>query len=418
MSEPQPPHTTWHAPPHGPPPDDGAAAGPFTRVAGGFQHVLGRRWIKIVLAIVIVLAAAATVADRVELGYYVISPGIAQPVGPLVKVPGDRSHRSTGKVLLTDVFVTRVSALSYVFDELRPNSTVVPAVTVLGPATPPAQLSAQGYLEMAQSQSAAKAAALSRLGYKVGEHDVGTIVFSVVPGSPAASVLSVGQIVTAVDGRPTPDACAFTQALARHRAGQRVTLSIEHSKVNAHAELVPGRTVPTTVTLARWPRGVRRASSTPACPLHSSARQGFLGVEAETQANYTFPLRVSLRTTSIGGPSAGLAMTLGIVDALDGGRLTGGRTIAATGTITPTGGVGEVGGVPQKTVAVENAGASVFFVPEAQVRTARSKATPSLRIFGVRSLTQVLSILRRLGGTVPPQRSLHPAAHAGASSGS
>ena len=94
-------------------------------------------------------------------------------------------------------------------------------------------------------------------------------------------------------------------------------------------------------------------------------------------------------------------MTLGIIDTLGGGHLTGGRTVAATGTITPAGNVGEVGGVPQKTVAVEAAGATVFFVPAAQVATARSKAVPSLRVFGVRTLAQVLAILHRLGGTVP-----------------
>ena len=94
-------------------------------------------------------------------------------------------------------------------------------------------------------------------------------------------------------------------------------------------------------------------------------------------------------------------MTLGIIDTLSGGDLTGGKSVAATGTIAPTGAVGEVGGIPEKTVAVERAGASVLFVPAAQVATAKSKATSSLTVYGVRSLAQVLRDLRRLGGTVP-----------------
>ena len=72
----------------------------------------------------------------------------------------------------------------------------------------------------------------------------------------------------------------------------------------------------------------------------------------------------------IGGPSAGLAFTLGIINTLSGGNLTGGRTVAATGTIHPDGTVGDVGGVAQKTVAVERAGATLFLVAARGVATA------------------------------------------------
>lgn len=388
-----------------------AAPRPISRRAAAVHaagRVLGRRWLLVTLAVVALLAAAAAIAGQVQLGYYVISPGLAQSVVHLVRVPVSRHHRVEGDILLTDVYVTQVTALSYLFDELRPDSQVVPAATVLGPATPASELAAQGYLEMAQSQSAAGAAALSRLGYRVTARELGTLVFSVVPGTPASKVLSVGQTVTAVDGHPSPNACAFAQALALHRAGQSVTLSVEKSKVTSKAAVVSGPVVQRTVRLERWPRGVAHPGATPSCPRAWSPSQGFLGVQAETREAFTFPFPVSVRTTSIGGPSAGLAMTLAILDTLGGGHLTGGRRIAATGTITPTGAVGEVGGVPQKTVAVESAGASVFFVPERQVKTARSKATGSLRVYGVSDLTQVLSDLARLGGTVPPEGAYRP----------
>jgi PDZ domain-containing protein len=101
---------------------------------------------------------------------------------------------------------------------------------------------------------------------------------------------------------------------------------------------------------------------------------------------------------NIGGPSAGLAFTLGLINTLSGGKLTGGRIVAATGTICADGTVGQVGGVPQKTVAVENAHATVFLVPEAEVGQAQSKATSSLHVFGVTSLQQALHDLESLGG--------------------
>lgn len=365
-----------------------------------------RRWV-VAASLAALVAVACAVADHVDLAYYELTPGIAQPVGPLVKVPPARAHRVHGQVLLTDVFITQVTALTYLFDALRGNAQMLPATTVLGPATPPSQLLAQGYLEMEQSQADAKAAALTRLGYDVKAHNSGTVVFAVVPGSPAAQALGVGQIVTSVDGRSTPDTCAFAQALALRRPGQQVDLAVERSGVNSHAVMVPGPIVHEQVRLTRWPKSVPHPTATPACRGAGWHTQGFLGVQAETQVDFHFPFSITLRTTSIGGPSAGLAMTLGILDTLSGSDLTGGHKIAATGTIAATGAVGPVGGIPEKTVAVEQAGATVFFVPATQVATARSKVTPSLEVYGVHSLGQVLSDLRHLGGSIPPSPASH-----------
>src|ERR1019366_8350476 len=103
----------------------------------------------------------------------------------------------------------------------------------------------------------------------------------------------------------------------------------------------------------------------------------------------------------IGGPSAGLSMTLGIIDKLSGGDLTGTRIVAATGPIDAAGNVGDVGGVPQKTIAVERAGATVFFVPPQEYKNALSKDTPQLHVYAVSTLDQALRILKRLGGKIP-----------------
>lgn len=403
MSEPDSHRTTPQGPP--PRPADAPVAPAVPTTGGGATPASprrARRWPRVLLLVVAALVVAAAIADHVELDYYVVTPGVARPVSPLVKVPAARTRRERGRVLLTDVYITRVNALTYVYDKLRGDSQMLPASTVLGPATPPSQLVAQGYLEMQQSQSAAKAAAFTRLGYHVAARDTGVVVFAVVPGSPASRLLRVGQVVTSVDASPTKSACAFSLALAGRRPGQVVHLRVEQSHVTARAEIARGPTVDESVRLGKWPSSVPHPAATPACPGTGWHGQGFLGIEAESQQAFSFPFPVTVETTSIGGPSAGLAMTLGIVDALSGGNLTGGRSIAATGTITPTGSIGAVGGVPEKTVAVERAGATVFFVPASQVATARAEATPSLAVYGVRNLTQVLGALRRLGGTIPP----------------
>jgi PDZ domain-containing protein len=355
-----------------------------------------RRWL-FVAVLVVVVAVLTGVASSIELPYYALSPGQATPVTPRIVVPAGRSHRIHGAVLLTDVLLSPVSLLDYLPDRWSSDTSLVPADEVLGPATPPAQLSAQGYLEMAQSQAAAKAAALSRLGYRVGARDAGVLIFAVQPGSPAAGVVMVGQIVTAVGTTPTPNACALVSALYRRAPGSTITLSVEQSSVTSNATLVPGKVVERTVRLGRPPAG----SAASGCPGVSGPSRGYLGVEIETWQDFSYPIRVEIDTSDIGGPSAGLAMTLGIIDKLGGGDLTGGAVVAATGTIDPSGAVGDVGGVAQKTVAVERAGATAFLVPPEEFKVAKAKADPSLHVYAVSSLDRALAVLKRLGGHVP-----------------
>jgi PDZ domain-containing protein len=351
------------------------------------------------IVVVIVIALIVLVyegAIRVSTGEFVLSPGQAQAVGPLIKVPKGPGHHTKGHILLTDVFVSQVSALELLFDRLNSDDQVLPADELVDPGIPTSELSNQGFLEMAQSQTAAKVAALRRLGYTVPEHNAGAVVDGVVAGSPAASVLRVGQVITAVDGATTPTACAVTAALHGVPKGGSVTLAIQRDRLTMDGRQKQGPTVQRTMHLAALPPGDDGES-----PCTPGRAHGFLGVETATQQDFSFPVAVSINTKDIGGPSAGLAMTLGVLDALSGGQLVGDKTIAATGTIAPNGAVGDVGGVPQKTIAVERAGATVFLVPPQELAAARSKATPSLHVYAVSTLAQALSVLERLGGRLP-----------------
>jgi Lon-like protease len=118
-------------------------------------------------------------------------------------------------------------------------------------------------------------------------------------------------------------------------------------------------------------------------------------------------VHVTLRLADVGGPSAGLLFSLGIVDKLDGdgsgGGLTGGRSIAGTGTISADGKVGPVGGVPLKTRAAKRDGATVFLVPEAECGEAKTLRPKGIRLIPVTTLGSALDSLKALrgGGRVP-----------------
>ncbi|MET7622141.1 S16 family serine protease [Streptomyces sp. NPDC005408] len=118
-------------------------------------------------------------------------------------------------------------------------------------------------------------------------------------------------------------------------------------------------------------------------------------------------VKVTLHLADVGGPSAGLLFSLGIVDKLDGdgagGDLTGGRTVAGTGTISPDGKVGAVGGVSLKTRAAKRDGASVFLVPEGECSDAQAELPKGLQLIPVTTLKGAVESLRALekGGKVP-----------------
>jgi PDZ domain-containing protein len=119
-------------------------------------------------------------------------------------------------------------------------------------------------------------------------------------------------------------------------------------------------------------------------------------------------IKVSLKLADVGGPSAGLLFSLGVVDKLDGdgkgGDLTGGRTVAGTGTIDADGTVGAVGGVALKTQAARRDGATVFLVPRAECSDAKSELPKGLRLIPVTSLkgtVEALVALETGRGKVP-----------------
>lgn len=112
-------------------------------------------------------------------------------------------------------------------------------------------------------------------------------------------------------------------------------------------------------------------------------------------------VKVDLRLAGVGGPSAGLMFTLGIIDLIHGnghgGDLTGGRDIAGTGTITPAGVVGVVGGVQLKEQSARRDGATVFLVPKGECSDAIAVRPAGLRVIPVTSLDSALSVLAALG---------------------
>ncbi|NUS58864.1 MAG: hypothetical protein HOV66_29020 [Streptomycetaceae bacterium] len=114
-------------------------------------------------------------------------------------------------------------------------------------------------------------------------------------------------------------------------------------------------------------------------------------------------VKVKLNAGDIGGPSAGLMFSLGIVDMLGAQNLTGGQVIAGTGTIDDTGKVGPIGGIEMKTKGAKKSLATVFLLPKEECKKAKAAAPGGLRLVPVETLPQAVDALmaRQHGGKVP-----------------
>jgi PDZ domain-containing protein len=191
----------------------------------------------------------------------------------------------------------------------------------------------------------------------------------VVPGTPAARVLESGDVVVAVDGDRIRLSTDFQRIVRSAPAGTEFDLTVERDSRRIQVQMQSTRL--------------------------SGAAEGTVGVGVfitTRDFDVEVPFDITFRERQIGGPSAGLIYALAITDLLDERDLADGRTIAATGTMDIDGSVGAVGGVAPKAVAVEDAEADVFFVPDREVDEV---SIDSLNVQGVSNLEAALRALER-----------------------
>jgi PDZ domain-containing protein len=110
------------------------------------------------------------------------------------------------------------------------------------------------------------------------------------------------------------------------------------------------------------------------------------------------PIDMKIDAGSVGGPSAGLMFTLGLLNRISPTDLTHGYTIAGTGQINLDGTVSAIGGVKQKVIGAQWAHACYFFVPNDQgnYSDARKVVGKSMTLVGVNTLDDALNYLHNL----------------------
>lgn len=326
------------------------------------------------------------------------TPASAQPVAERITFgdlgDGVEQYPPSGDVYFVTVMEPEQSVLSWLIGRDDPAIQFLTAEEKFGVQTPQ-QRRTFALESMRTSEQVAQYVALQRLGFDVvvvpGDVLIEEMV-CLVPNddgsecltwSPSDDVLDPGDRIIEVDGQAIDGVEDLGRILAGKQPGDLVPMKVERSgsgTLDVEVELTASPEEPDRTIVGFYPFDTRRVE---------------------------LPFELDIDTGSIGGPSAGLAFTLTLIDELTPGELTGGGRVAVTGTINLDGSVGPIGGLRQKASAVAQAGVRVFIVPLAQgeddIAAAQLAGGDDLQIITVDTLEQAITALAQLGGDpIPP----------------
>jgi len=320
-----------------------------------------------------VLVAVVIALNLYQLPVVALSPGPAEDVLSRTKVQGSAPvYDSKGKLYLTSVGIDdQVRFFEAILDlanrdvQLRPRSAIYPE----GESTQ--LVNQQNIADMDESKLLASVVALRLAGYRIDP--AGVEVVDVRHGAPADGRLRPGDRLERADGRPVTNIQQLQALIRKHRPGEILALGVKRGDAG----------LPVRV------------------PVALDEGQPRIGVVLR-EVYGKLPIKVSIDTENIGGPSAGMMFALSIYDKLTPGDLTGGRRVAGTGQITEDGSVAPIGGIAEKLVGARRQGATVFLLPRDNCDEASAHPPRGLRLVPVSNVREAIGFLESKSGAAAP----------------
>lgn len=333
-------------------------------------------YLKLIVPFLLIIFA---VLVFIRLPYFVQSPGKAQSMTGLVKVSG--AYRVHGDYRLVYIYLGQANVYQYLWAKFdgNPYTTLVPENQVMIPNESDTAYNLRQKNYMTQAQQSASYVAYKAAGKKPVMVQDGALVLDVMSGMPAGKILKPGDLIIGTDHHKVSSTAALNALIKNKKPGDQVQLVVMRGKKLEHL----------TVTIARFPKNIAG----------NGKKQG-IGVYQSDQMQVRVNPPVRFNITNIGGPSAGLMMTLDIYDQLTRQDLAKGRNIAGTGTIEMDGTVGPIGGIAEKIVGANQSGVSIFFAPVADheyqtaVQTAK-RIGSHMKIVPVRSFNDAIRYLSK-----------------------
>jgi len=221
------------------------------------------------------------------------------------------------------------------------------------------------------SQSNALGAAAAFLKRPVESQPV---VMDVVPDSPAAGKLLPGDIVQSVAGLKVTDAKQVGKLIGGQPSGTSFEFEVDRPGLQPLQKF--------TITSRTSPQEPDRA---------------VVGILVDNHYSSDFEAVVNL--DNIGGPSAGLMLSLGMVDRLTEADLLAGRHVAGTGTIDGEGAVGGIGGIDKKMIAAQGAGAELFLAPKTNCPEVVASTPSGLAVVPVATVDEAVAAIEAWRGS-------------------
>jgi Lon-like protease len=325
---------------------------------------------KIVGVLVGLTALVAVVLYLVPSSDYLLIPDVAHPVAPLVTVQGGHDPRGPGGIYFVDVIERKASIFESIFPSIHSDATLVPGNEIVPPGVSDKAAREADLRAMTISQKIAAAVALRHLGYKIVARPTGVIVAALSQRSHALGKLQPSDLIVAVNGVSTLSLARLRAQLAKVKPGETVALSINRG----------GERLAVHVQTLTDPRDKKHA---------------IVGFAPAQAVDVTLPVKVRINARNVGGPSAGLAFALEVLEEL-GHNVDRGYRVVVTGQIELNGAVDPIGGVKQKTFGAREAKADVFLVPAGDNAQEARRYANGLRIIPVKSFPQALQALATL----------------------
>ncbi|TCN25728.1 SepM family pheromone-processing serine protease [Mesobacillus foraminis] len=314
----------------------------------------------------------------IYLPFYVSKPGMAKELEPIIDVEG--GYDEEGSFMLTTIRMGRANIYSYILAHLSKYQEIYPLEAIRAENETDEEYTSRQLHMMDNSKANAIEVAYKKAGLPVDYEYKGVYVLQVVPGMPADGNLVPGDHILKIDDRSFTSSAEFIEYIGSKKSGEKVTLTVTHKNKEKNV----------TLALKQFESGSEKAG---------------IGIVPVDDKEIEVDPEVSVDTAEIGGPSAGLMFSLEIYNQLTEEDLTAGREIAGTGTISPDGTVGRIGGIEQKIIAADKAGAEIFLAPsengaddsnyEAAVRTAKDIGT-NMEIVPVNNFDEAVDYLEKL----------------------
>lgn len=287
---------------------------------------------------------------------------------PVITVSGAESYETEGSLALTTVYVngaptSTVRVPDAMAGWVSASIDLTPQELVYPSGTTAEEVQQRNTAAMASSQELALAAALDHLGtdYAVELSVMDFTEEAVEAGTD--QLLTPGDVVLAAQGETVTGLEGLRRAV-NDAAGEPVELTVVRD--GDHVEI--------------------------AAPTYQDA-DGEYYVGILLASEFDFPVEADIRLQDVGGPSAGLMFSLGIIDTMTDESLTGGQDWAGTGTVDPDGTVGAIGGIAQKVVGARDEGVEHFLAPRQNCGELEGRLPGGLDVYGVEDVDQAVGIV-------------------------